>query len=87
MTLSEILSRLEHYDEDATIVAEQPWTPSSRAQVVMSPESGVVSDINRDGMIYFLEIAIAREFKEDWQRGEVENAFCERLIQYASNDA
>ncbi len=38
-------------------------------------------------MVYFLEVAIARELKEDWPSAQGEAACCERLIQYAINDA
>ena len=80
MTLSEILRRLDIFDEEATIIAEQPWAPSSRAQVIESADSGLVAD-------YFIEVAVAREFKEDWSPKQGEDAFCKRLIQYAIKDA
>jgi len=38
-------------------------------------------------MVYFLEVAIAREFREDWPSEQGESALCECLIQYAINDA
>lgn len=57
------------------------------AQVIEPPGSGLVADMARDGMVYFLEVAIAREFKEDWPPEQGEQAFCERLIHYAINDA
>jgi hypothetical protein len=87
MKLSEIVQRLDALDDEATIIAAKPWTPSSRAQVIEPPESGLVGEMERDGMVYFLEVAIAREFKEDWPSEQGEAAFCERLIQYAINDA
>lgn len=87
MILGEILQRLNAFDEEATIIAAKPWTPSSRAQVIEPPESGLVAEIERDGMVYFLEVAIAREFKEDWPSKQGDGGFCERLIQYAINDA
>ncbi|WP_395646992.1 hypothetical protein [Terricaulis sp.] len=87
MKLSEIVQRLDAFDDDATIIAAKPWASSSRAQVIEPPESGLATEMERDGMVYFLEIAIAREFKEDWPSEQGEAAFCERLIQYAINDA
>jgi hypothetical protein len=87
MKLSEIIQRLDAFDDEATIIAAKPWTPSSRAQVIEPPESGLVTEMEQHGMVYFLEIAIARECKEDWLSEQGEAAFCERLIQYAINDA
>ncbi len=88
MTLSEILQNLDAFDEEATIIVEEPWGPNSRAQVIESPSDGNISNIDRDGMSYFLEVCIVHEFKQEWSpdNGGVE-ALCERLIQYAINDA
>lgn len=87
MKLSEIAQRLDAFDVEATIIVAKPWTPASRAQVIDPPESGHVADMERDGMVYFLEVAVARECKDDWPSEQGEAAFCERLIQYAINDA
>ena len=86
MKLSEILLRLDAFSEEATIIAAEPWNPSSRANVIEPSESGLVADMERDGMVYFLEVAIAREFKEDWPGEQCNEFFCERLIQYAINE-
>ena len=87
MMLSEILQRLDTFGEGAAIIAAKPWSASSRAQVIEPPESGRVAELERDGMVYFLEIAIVRELKEDWPSEQGETAFCNRLIQYAIDDA
>jgi hypothetical protein len=87
MTLSEIVRDLEALSGDATIIAAKPWSPISRAEVVESPDDGRISNIERDGMAYFLEVFIAREFKEDWPTDRDDDAFCRRLIEYAINDA
>lgn len=87
MTLSEVLQCLDTFDDEATIIVAEPWTAGSAAQVVETPASGAIADIERDGLAYFLEVALARELKEDWPPGNTDQAFCERLIQYAINDA
>ena len=87
MKLSEIVQRLDAFDDEATIIAAEPWIPSSRAEVIEPTEAGLVAEMARDGMVYFLEVAIAREFREDWPSEQGESALCECLIQYAINDA
>jgi hypothetical protein len=47
---------------------------------------GRVSRFEHDGMSYFLEVSIARRFKEDLSHRLGEDAFCKRLIEYAIND-
>lgn len=87
MRLSDVLRNLASYDEEATIIAAEPWTPDSAASVHVF-DTGRVSEMARDGKTYFLEVAIARELRESWTDAQGdERAFCERVIQYAINDA
>lgn len=87
MTLSEILQRLHTFDEEATIIAAEPWTPMSAARVIGSPEDGLLSGFSRDGMSYFLEVSIARELQEGRPAGQNDEAFCRRLIEWTISDA
>lgn len=87
MTLSDILRRLDAFDDDATIVAAMPWTPDSPAQVIDDADARMISCQYRDGLSYFLEIAIARELRADWPAERGEDGFCRRLIAYATHDA
>lgn len=86
MTLEELLRQLETLDHEATILATTPWTRSSFAQVVTEPEDGSVASMERDGMSYFLEVAIARELRDALPHLSV-GEFCDRVVSYAVNDA
>jgi hypothetical protein len=43
--------------------------------------------MEREGMVYFLEAGIVREFKEGWPSEKGKQAFWDHLIRYAINDA
>jgi len=90
MRLTEIVSRLEEQDAEGTIYARQPWSLSSDACVEMEGSDGERS-AKADGLSYFLEVSIAVEFLEDWRLQQKKepsaDQSCERLIQYAINDA
>jgi hypothetical protein len=86
MTLMELLRQLETLDHEGTILATTPWTRSSSAQVVIEPEDGSIASMERDGMSYFLEVAIARELREDLPHLSADE-FCDRVVFYAVNDA
>lgn len=91
-TLKEIVERLGEFDEEETIYAAEPWLADCRAVVVRESESGdLPSGIKDSELKYFLEVAIAREFIQDWI-ASLKNApslsqICQRLIDYATNDA
>lgn len=86
MTLVELLRQLETLDPEGTILATAPWARSSSAQVVLEPEDGSVASMERDGMSYFIEVAIARELREDLPHLSADE-FCDRVVSYAVNDA
>lgn len=88
MTLAEILRNLRVLPGDATILAEKPWTPASRASVREIP-TAVLSELEIDGQSYFLEVFIARDFWSELEAAGLrdETAFVERLITYATEDA
>lgn len=87
MTLADIVGSLDTLDADGTILAAEPWTPASQA-VVINDAPDIVDDMTRGGMVYFIEVDIAREFRDGWiATGGNEVGLCERLIQYATNDA
>jgi hypothetical protein len=92
MTLAQVVDRLAEFDTADTIYASEPWLPSSPAVVAPEPAPGALPDIaTNSGMTYFLEVNIAAEFLEDWIAGKGEapspSAACQRLIEYAVNDA
>ncbi|QEX16440.1 hypothetical protein FRZ44_17330 [Hypericibacter terrae] len=90
--LAEIVERLSEFDGNDTIYALEPWTEDSDAIVAPEPKSGgLPPEAAEAGMKYFLEISIASDFVEDWITSLKEkpssSAVCQRLIQYAINDA
>lgn len=91
MNLAEVAERLREFDGDDTIYASQPWTEASAAIVVPEPASGgLPAAADKAGLKYFLEVSIAREVVEDWISAGQDTgslAICQRLIQYAVNDA
>ena len=92
MTLHDIVRSLPRLDEELTIYAQSPWSLSSPAIAAVEPEVGGMPDVaRRQSLVYFIEISIAREFLQDWVNSKGGRASteeqCERLIQYAQNDA
>jgi len=90
MNLVELIAQIERFDDDLTIYARSPWQPESEALCAHEQAGSLVpTDLASSGFSYFLEVFIAREFLEDLSTsGEFSNQKqCERLIQYAVNDA
>jgi hypothetical protein len=90
--LVEIIEQLSDYDPELTIYAKEPWTPTSEALVDEDPEDGgLPASAQSKGLSYFLEVFIATEFIEGWlstrTRPVSPREQCERLVQYAVNDA
>lgn len=92
MTLLDAVKNLDNLDPENTIYAAEPWMETSISIVLREPEDGgLPKDAEEQGLKYFLEVFIARDFLEDWISGLdkepnlVEK--CARLIQYAIKDA
>jgi hypothetical protein len=90
--LIDVVSNLSSQDGELTIYATKPWTCDSLAVVGRAPdEGGVPGEPATLGAAYFIEVIVAAEFLEGWMatsprpRSDVDR--CERLIQYAINDA
>jgi hypothetical protein len=77
--------------EEGVICGAWPFTEKSEAIVVRRPESGRVAEIEKPGFKYFLEVSVAREFREGWLSNVVKEPTiqekCARLIHYANFDA
>ena len=91
-TLLGITNSLHLYDAEQTIYAQKPWTPDSVAIVAIEPvQGGLPTEAKQHSLDYFLEVAIASEFLQDWaatQSPRITPAdACIRIIQYAENDA
>lgn len=91
MTLADIVTRLSEFDHTYTIYAAEPWTPTSLAIIDYEPdEGGLPAEALRLGLSYFLEIEIANDVVSGWINTQVRSdsaATCQRLIDYAVNDA
>ena len=92
MTLLEIVKYLDTLDDDSTIFASKPWAIESQAKAETDlDEKGLSPIAQAEGLVYFIEVFIAREFLEDWIAGQPTNPSvegqCRRLIDYALNDA
>jgi len=95
VTLQEIVRRIDEFDDAEgalTIYAADPWKPSTLAVVACQRDDRRVPDeAVAAGCRYFLEVSIALEVLEHFptlhghQPSEAEK--CERLIEYAENDA
>jgi hypothetical protein len=91
MYLIEVVDNLNSFDEADTIYAARPWTSHSQAIVAPEPSSGLPPEAVTRSLVYFLEINVAREFVGGWAKSFADQptpeAICDRLIQYAVNDA
>lgn len=91
MTLLEVVRDLFLLDEDGVVCAAKPFTAMSEAIIISHPNSGKISDIERPGFAYFLEVLVAREFIEGWLANTPNKPSferqCDRLIYYAEFDA
>ena len=92
MTLHDIVRSLPQLDAELTIYAQSPWSLSSSAVVAEEPEAGGLPDVaRRESLDYFIEIGIAQELIQDWVNSKGGSATteeqCQRLIQYAEDDA
>jgi len=92
MKLIDVVQELDSVDGGATIYAVEPWTADSPAIVDTESEAGgLPATASGQGMTYFLEVFIARDFLTDWQEAQSQLPTlaekCERLIRYAVDDA
>jgi hypothetical protein len=91
MNLLEAIRDLALLDGECVICAAWPFTETSEAITVPTPESGRVADVEKPGFKYFLEVSVAREFVEGWLSNSVTEPTlqekCVALIHYAIFDA
>ena len=92
MNLLEIVESLSEIESELTIYAAKPWSASSDALAAEEEEDGSSPKAARSrGLDYFLEVFIAQEILEDWLQAVSPNATarqqCQRIIEYAENDA
>lgn len=92
MKLLDCINILHEVDRDATIYSRKPWTENSPSIVELEPQGGgLPAEAIALGLSYFIEVAIAAEFLDDWAAGLTNPPTvyerCQRLIEYAANDA
>jgi hypothetical protein len=92
MTLIDIVRELDSFDNEGIICAIKPWNENSQAVVIVEPDARrMPAEAEKQGMAYFLDVFIAREFLEDWTSNlgtkPTLQEKCARLIQYGINDA
>ena len=62
MRLVDIVARLDSFDRELCIVAEQPWSRETEAALVHLTEEGRVPvEVKAEGYEYFLEVDVALE--------------------------
>ena len=90
MTLLDAVQLLETLDGESTIYALHPWHPTSEVQLAVEG-SEEEAQAKAAGLRYFIEVFIAQEFLEDWRASmkklPTDAQCCERLVEYATNDA
>ena len=82
--LNEIRMR-DSLDDRMTVYAKREWTPNSEALLTQQPEDG--STVPIDEHDYFLEAFIIKNWVDELESPEVSPEQCNRIIQYAINDA
>ena len=77
MILVEVISKIYELDEFQTIYLRAPWSPDSRAVVALEPDEGGLSpEVVEMGLSYFIEVAIAQDFLEDWKNSQSDPPIC-----------
>jgi hypothetical protein len=87
--LLEVVQRIPTLDGELTIYARQPWSHASDAELAIEG-SEEEKKAKAAGLRYFIEVFVARDFLEDWRvsvKRPTGEQSCERLIEYATNDA
>jgi hypothetical protein len=90
--LIDLVVKLASLDSEATIYAAEPWASDSLAIVDKEPPTGGLPEAATcQGLKYFLEVFVARDFLDDWEssldKTPTDQARCERLIRYVVDDA
>lgn len=89
--LIDAISSIEEIDPGSTVYAKVPWNSESEAIVDFEPESGGIPEsVANRSFEYFLEVFVILEVLQDSFEvpEEVdENIRCDRVIEYALNDA
>jgi len=88
--LIDTVRQLDGLPTEHTIYVRHPWSTVSESAVA-EEGSGEEKRLRSEGLSYFLEVFIAKNFLDDWKgtmkQVPTDDQLCTRLIEYASNDA
>lgn len=89
MKLRELLRGRRNWSDEDTIYVVEPWGGDADALLsIATPDTTSPIIENGQSYAYFLEGFIARDFLDDLAApDDVDDAACERLIRYATDDA
>lgn len=80
-----LINSKDDFDELMTVYVKKEWSVDSDTIIAPQPENGSISPV--DGHTYFLEVFIIKDWLADLSSSEVSLETCNRIIQYALNDA
>ena len=80
-----LINSKDGFDDLMTVYAKKQWDTDSETIILPQPENGSISPV--DGHDYFLEVFIIKDWLADLDSREVSAETCNRIIQYAINDA
>ena len=86
----ELTQQLYCLDENMTVYAKKPWYCDTEVELHIEPEDGRAPENLSIGYDYFIEVFIAKEVIPDLKHVDPSftlEQWCERLIDYAENDA
>ena len=87
-TLINYLQQLNQKSSEDILFVEVPWTIEANTQIVTAERDQTVININGKRYTYFLEIFIINELFEDLDEENMTfEKKCQRIIEYATNDA
>jgi hypothetical protein len=91
-SLKSLIDSIPSLDPEATIFAVEPWTHDTLATLIIEPpDVQLVETESRIGMKYFLEVTIAKELVQGWEKTlngpPTSEERCDRVICYAVHDA
>ena len=90
MTLLDTIRQITKLDRELTIYSLEPCGLSSEIRLAVEG-SQEERDAKQNGFRYLIEVFIAQDFLRDWRLTAKESltdeSCCERLIEYAKNDA
>lgn len=88
MNLFETLNHINtesDFDDLMTVYVKKPWDAGSDTIITPQPDDGSTAPIQEH--YYFLEVFIIKDWLEELDSPVVSEETCNRIVQYAINDA